>query len=302
VEVTFLKRYPAAKPTVLWVDDDRFDLAEFARPFYASGYNILTATHIGEALETLDKQGRAIDLVILDVRIPAEGYFSQETTRGGFQTGISLACEIKRKYPGIPIMGFSVHTEAEVVDWFRANCQGYLKKMGATPDQLFAHADAIVRKTRGPARKPKMFIVHGHDEISKLELKNYVQNTLGLGEPVILHGQPDRGRTIIEKLEEETADVDIVFVLLTPDDIVADSFWPDEKKRRARQNVIFELGYFYGMMKRRHGKIILCYKGPIELPSDMAGLIYLDISNGTEVIGEKLRRELHEWLIDSKKG
>jgi predicted nucleotide-binding protein len=57
--------------------------------------------------------------------------------------------------------------------------------------------------------------------------------------------------TVIEKFEEN-ADVQYALVLLTPDDIgyeVADATKPEEERDlrlRARQNVIFELGYFVG--------------------------------------------------------
>jgi predicted nucleotide-binding protein len=45
----------------------------------------------------------------------------------------------------------------------------------------------------------RTFIVHGHDRALLFELKDYLQNTLGLPEPIVLEQQPDGGRTIIEK-------------------------------------------------------------------------------------------------------
>lgn len=62
----------------------------------------------------------------------------------------------------------------------------------------------------------RIFIVHGHDEA----MKQYVARTLTQLklEPVILHEQPNKGRTIIEKFEEEAADVGFAVVLLSPDD------------------------------------------------------------------------------------
>jgi predicted nucleotide-binding protein len=145
-------------------------------------------------------------------------------------------------------------------------------------------------------KQPSVFIVHGHDETSKLQLKNYLQNVLKLGEAIILHEQPSFGRTIIEKFEQETACVDLVFVLLTPDDKMAKAGDPDVEKRRARQNVIFELGYFYGKLHRSRARVILLYKKGVELPSDISGIIYIDISNGIEAAGEELRRELKDWM------
>src|SRR5215212_2106180 len=62
----------------------------------------------------------------------------------------------------------------------------------------------------------RSFIVHGHDNETLLELKDYVQNTLNLGKPIVLREQPGLGKTMIEKFEREAGDIGVVFVLLTP--------------------------------------------------------------------------------------
>jgi len=134
------------------------------------------------------------------------------------------------------------------------------------------------------------FIVHGHDRGALLELKDYIQNTLGWPEPVILDQQPSGGRTVIEKFEEAAEEIDIVFVLMTPDDVGGKK--ETELVRRTRQNVIFELGYFVGKLGRRSGRVILLYKGGIEIPSDLNGIIYIDISEGILEAGERIRREI----------
>ena len=142
----------------------------------------------------------------------------------------------------------------------------------------------------------RIFIVHGHDDIAKLELKNYIQNTLKLPEPIILHEQPNHGRAIIEKFEEFANESTLAFVLLTPDDHMAKELGSESKVYRARQNVIFEMGYFLGMFGRKTGRVILLYKGTLDIPSDISGVIYIDISNGIESAGEKIRREIDSYL------
>jgi len=142
------------------------------------------------------------------------------------------------------------------------------------------------------ARNVRSFIVHGHDHKSLYELKDYLQNTLGLDEPVVLQQMPSEGKTIIEKFESETEATEVVFVLLTPDDKAVKDSDTDTEKRRARQNVILELGFFLGKLGRTSGKIILLYKSPLDIPSDIAGIEYIDITHGIESAGEKIRREL----------
>jgi predicted nucleotide-binding protein len=60
--------------------------------------------------------------------------------------------------------------------------------------------------------------------------------------------------------------------------------------------VILELGFFLAHFQRRSGQVILLHKGPLDLPSDLAGLVYVNITNGIEAAGESLRKELSQWL------
>jgi predicted nucleotide-binding protein len=141
-------------------------------------------------------------------------------------------------------------------------------------------------------QKPRAFIVHGHNETAKLALKNLLQNKLHLPEPIILHEQPNLGRTIIEKFEAYAEQSSIVCALLTPDDVGAAASDSDDLKRRGRQNVIFELGYFLGYLGRTSGRVLLLYQGPIELPSDLGGIVYIDIGKGVDAAAEQIRLEL----------
>lgn len=145
-------------------------------------------------------------------------------------------------------------------------------------------------KERTEMEKLRCFITHGHDSGLKLELKDYLQNTLKVPEPIILHQQPNRGRTVIEKFEECSDQVDVAFVLLTPDDI--GGLTTAELKERARQNVIYELGVFVGRFGRKSGRVILLHKGTLELPSDLFGVIYIDVNQGIDAAGEAIRKEL----------
>ncbi len=114
-----------------------------------------------------------------------------------------------------------------------------------------------------------IFIVHGHDDAVKHEIARFINN-LGLN-PIILHEKPDKGRTIIEKFEENTQ-VCFAIILLTPDDIGYPKEDPTKTKNRARQNVIFELGFFLGKLGRH--KVCALKKGDIEIPTDYSGVLF----------------------------
>ena len=86
------------------------------------------------------------------------------------------------------------------------------------------------------------FIVHGHDHDSLRSLERYLTETLGLPPPKVLGDLASGGQTLIEKLEEVGSAVDVVFVLMTPDDTVTTS--AGTSGRQARPNVLLEAGYF----------------------------------------------------------
>ncbi|KJF70303.1 TIR domain-containing protein [Agrobacterium arsenijevicii] len=118
----------------------------------------------------------------------------------------------------------------------------------------------------------KIFIVHGHDEGALQSLARFLEK-LNL-QVIILREQPNQGRTIIEKYEQSAEEVGFAVVLMTPDDMGA-AISSDGQNQRARQNVIFELGYFAGKLGR--GRVCLLRKGNVEIPSDLFGVVYTDM-------------------------
>ena len=127
-----------------------------------------------------------------------------------------------------------------------------------------------------PIASNRVFVVHGRDEAAKQTMARYLEG-LGL-EHVILQEQPNEGRTIIEKFEEESQTVGFAVVLGTPDDIGALAIDKDNLRPRMRQNVVFELGYFAAALGRKRVCVLL--KGGVERPSDYDGVIYIPFDDG----------------------
>jgi predicted nucleotide-binding protein len=144
-----------------------------------------------------------------------------------------------------------------------------------------------------PALSNKVFIVHGHDQGLKTDIEQFIRQ-IGL-EPIVLHRQPDKGRTLIEKFEQHS-DVGYAFILLTPDDIaytIDQDTLPDasrKKEKRARPNVIFEFGFFVGKLGRE--RVCCLYKEGVVLPSDLDGLVYKKIDGSIESQGISIIKEL----------
>lgn len=122
-----------------------------------------------------------------------------------------------------------------------------------------------------PGNVKKVFVVHGHDEGLKNEVARVVDR-LGL-ESIILHEQPNKGRTIIEKFLAYS-DVGFAIVLLTPDDIGGKAgATKSSLTSRARKNVILELGFFLGRLGRE--RVAAIYDVSVEMPSDYSGVLFI---------------------------
>ena len=124
-----------------------------------------------------------------------------------------------------------------------------------------------------PINYAKIFIVHGHDGELKESVARIVEKQ-GI-EAVILSEQANRGETIIEKFENYS-DVGGAICLFTADD-VGKSKQEDIERSRARQNVVFETGYFIGKLGRNH--IVILADDGIEIPSDLSGVVYTNTGN-----------------------
>jgi len=260
------------------------------------GHDVRRLTSADEALKEL-KVITESDLLVLDIIMARSPSVSAGNISGGRNTGLTIFQNVRRVNPKLPILAYSATSDLDVIALLRKDAHTTFVPKWSTPslDDVISRIDGMLG-LKHERILPRPFIVHGHDEATKLSVKNYLQNTLKLPEPIILHEQPSLGRTVIEKFEHYAAQSQIAFVLLTPDDKAAPVGAPDDEKRRARQNVILELGFFLGSLGRSSGRVFLLYEGPLEIPSDLNGVCYIDITQGIESAGETIRRELQHVL------
>lgn len=154
----------------------------------------------------------------------------------------------------------------------------FVQKIPLLPSEV--ELDASVDDKTEKVDRRKVFIVHGHNDALKTKVARVVEQ-MGL-KAIILHEQEDYGKTVIEKFEENAEDIGFAIILLTADDVaVSHSDLEKEKKEkgykatykdRARQNVIFEMGFFVGKLDRAH--VFELQEEGIEEPSDLKGIIY----------------------------
>lgn len=247
--------------TILLADDDRYFLKIQKPKLEKAGYRVVTATTPEKAREIIE--AGQVDLAILDLHM-----------RGSDRdfSGLEVARETNRDVPKIILTGKASVKKAvaaleEVAGGHRAAAT-FVEK--GRPDELLQKIRTVL--------KVRVFIIHGHDDGAKQSLARFIES-LGFV-AVILHEQKWAGRTVIENFERH-ANVGFAVALLTPDDL-GSSIKDKSKtlKPRARQNVIFELGFFIGKLGR--DRVVVLYKshperGNIEIPSDYHGIRYVDM-------------------------
>ena len=168
--------------------------------------------------------------------------------------------------------GFTKHEQAKLRETTNAS-NTLLQKV-----KLLLSPPKSDNRVNNKIRSNKIFIVHGQDNKMKLDVTQTLQK-LDLN-PIILHEKPNSGRNIIEKITDYTH-VSFAIVLLSPDDLsYPEERTPDQAKYRAKQNVIFELGYFLGRLGRQNVIAIFRKKKDFEIPNDYNGVLWIEYKNG----------------------
>src|SRR5262249_36184981 len=123
----------------------------------------------------------------------------------------------------------------------------------------------------------KIFVVHGHDREARDELE-LVLRRLVL-QPFILQNADGGSKTIIEALEQNIyKEAAFGVVLMTPDDYGYTKKEADaDRKPRARQNVILEMGMIMASLGR--GRMAILQKGALERPSDTDGILRIEFND-----------------------
>ena len=96
---------------------------------------------------------------------------------------------------------------------------------------------------------------------------------------------PHKGRTVIEELvgAAEDSNTSFAVILLSPEDMAYQKDDPHPRLRarpRARQNIIFELGYFTGKLGRENVVAIHKEEEDFEMLSDYSGVAYIPYDGG----------------------
>jgi predicted nucleotide-binding protein len=138
-----------------------------------------------------------------------------------------------------------------------------------------------------------IFISHGRSNLWK-DVERYVEKELEF--PVIvLSEEVNRGRTIVEKLEQEIEACHFARIIMTADDIQVD------ETIRARQNVVHEIGYCQGYLGREN--VLVLRQDSVSEFSNISGIVYEQF-NGENIkttfprIAKEIESALEDFCSD----
>jgi predicted nucleotide-binding protein len=184
-----------------------------------------------------------------------------------------------------------------VYDTGKVSVQG--QNQAAVRTALGLEGGPAAKKPKPTPVSRKVFVVYGHDHQARTQLEAMLLRW-GL-DPIILDHLPSEGATLIEKLERylvEDGEVRYAVVLATPDDEGHPRSKPDEKRFRARQNVVLELGVLLSRLGRKRVAILLKDQANMERPSDIQGLVYIPFPEHVEDAKVTLAKEMKAQDID----
>lgn len=285
------------KKKILIIEDDPTDF-ENLKNLLESKYSIMPDNfeEMAKAIDPNSKKESIEGFVLRQIKdsykdlrlILCDIFLGDENEKNG-KNGLSVVkyirnlheydSEIDKDYVSeIPIIAITIfaHRQVDILD---AGADFSISKPKIKDDSnyLIGTIDANVKKFENYLiriiMKPKVFIVHGHDEGTKEKIARFLEK-MRL-DPIILHEKANEGLNILDKFEKNT-DVIYAVVLYTSCDRGKDKD-DTELKPRARQNVVFEHGYLISKLGRN--KVCALVEKNVEIPSDIAGLLYLSLEN-----------------------
>jgi hypothetical protein len=129
----------------------------------------------------------------------------------------------------------------------------------------------IGEKIEKRERVNRVFISHGRS-LEWVKIQTYLEKDIGI--PTLeLAQEPNLGRTVLQKLQEEAQKCSVAVIVMTGDDMT------DEGEVRARENVLHEIGFFQGLYGLQN--VVLLHEQGVNIPSNIHGLVYIGFPKDT---------------------
>ncbi|WP_027715410.1 TIR domain-containing protein [Desulfuromonas sp. TF] len=217
--------------------------------------------------------------------------FQPDLVEHYFTQAAALVDKLKKLLPGLYGDFQTINTEPETemapsgpeqkVVWHYSRRQ--TEKLVRDIEQIFElRANSELEQPKIESQR-RVFISHGQsDEWRKVQ--PFIEKDVKL-QTIELAQEPNAGRTIIEKLIDNSIRCDSAVIVMTGDDFTK------EEEARVRENVMHEIGFFQGSYGRK--KVILLHEEGVNIPSNLSGVAYIPFPKDNIEAGfHVLQREL----------
>lgn len=213
---------------------------------------------------------------ILDTSFSVSGFMTSGPKDEFNRTAVSLL-DLKISATTIPFERVS-----EVLE----DIHEKIRVLKSIDDRLDVYASQRPTPRRASqAKDAPIFLVHGRDLGRRETVRRFLE-TITDRTVVVLAEQPNRGQDLLGKLLANAQEAAFAVILLTADDL--GGLDGTDPRSRARQNVVFELGLFIGLLGR--DKVAALNDPQIEIPTDFSGVAYIPVD------GESWQLELAREL------
>ncbi len=174
---------------ILIVDDEPDTILILQDRLEMDGYEVVTATDGGDALELIDQD--LPDLVLLDIQMP-------------HLDGIETLTHIHEKYPGILVLMLTAHgTIQRAVEATKRGAYDFLEKP-FQPEHITQKVDQALEHQRTVEQSTRDELIHSYEEIVGesppiLEVLKIVEKVADTNSTVLVQGESGTGKELVAR-------------------------------------------------------------------------------------------------------
>jgi len=178
-----------AQEKILIVDDEPDTILILQDRLEMEGYEVVTATDGGDALELIDRD--LPDLILLDIQMPR-------------LDGIETLTHIHEKYPGILVLMLTAHgTIQRAVEATKRGAYDFLEKP-FQPEHITQKVDQALEHRRTIEQSTRDELIHNYEEIVGesppiLEVLKIIEKVADTGSTVLVQGESGTGKELVAR-------------------------------------------------------------------------------------------------------
>lgn len=174
----------SVRARILVVDDEQSNLNAMSKLLSLEGYEVLTATTVGSATQSLKKY--SIDLVLSDLRMPGA-------------SGMELLRFLRGAHPNIPVVLLTAYgSVGDAVEAMKLGAIDFLSKPVRTEQLLKIVGDALAKKASNEMGEENQEFIGHSSEI--LELRRTIRLLAPTPASILIEGESGTGKEVLARL------------------------------------------------------------------------------------------------------